>query len=53
MPVQVWRWSQQYLAQLSGPPMPEMVRLQKWLQANIPTADSDATQTRISHGDYK
>lgn len=50
---QVWRWSQQYHAQLSGPAMPEMIKLHKWLQANIPAADADESQTRISHGDFK
>ncbi|KAK9800301.1 hypothetical protein WJX73_008428 [Symbiochloris irregularis] len=50
---QVWRWGQQYHAQLQGPPMPEMTELHTWLKANIPASDTDASQTRISHGDFK
>lgn len=53
MLMQVWRWAQQYRAQLSGEPMPEMMQLHAWLQANVPASDDDASQTRIAHGDYK
>lgn len=50
---QVWRWSRQYAAQLDGEPLPEMQQVMQWLEHNIPQSDSDASVTRISHGDYK
>ena len=51
--VQVWRWSQQYQAQLAGKALPEMTQLIDWLQRHIPPDDSDPTTVRISHGDYR
>lgn len=51
--VQVWRWAQQYRSQLTGPPLPQMTALISWLEAHIPAEDSDASVTRISHGDYR
>ena len=50
---QVWRWSRQYAAQLKGPPLPEMQQLIEWLEGHIPESDSDPSQSRISHGDYR
>ena len=50
---QVWRWAQQYRAQLTGPPLPEMACLVKWLQAHVPGEDADPAHTRISHGDFR
>ena len=51
--VQVWRWKQQYMAQLDADPLPEMQQLIQWLETHVPAADSDPSQTRISHGDYR
>ncbi|KAK9865825.1 hypothetical protein WJX84_007338 [Apatococcus fuscideae] len=50
---QVWRWKQQYLAQLDAEPLQEMQQLIQWLESHVPAADSDPAQTRISHGDYR
>lgn len=52
-PLQVWRWSQQYQAQLTGQALPEMMQLIGWLKDHIPADDNDPTVTRISHGDYR
>ena len=51
--MQVWRWSQQYQAQLTGQALPEMTELIDWLKNHIPADDSDASVGRISHGDYR
>lgn len=51
--VQVWRWSQQYQAQLTGEALPEMIQLIDWLKNHIPPDDSDPNCVRISHGDYR
>ena len=51
--LQVWRWKQQYLAQVAGKPMPELLQLASWLEGNIPPCDADPATTRISHGDYR
>ena len=51
--LQVWRWSQQYQAQLTGEALPEMMELIGWLKANIPADDNDPSVGRISHGDYR
>lgn len=51
--VQVWRWAQQYRAQLAGPPLPEMTRLVAWLEQHVPAEDADVAHTRISHGDFR
>jgi hypothetical protein len=51
--LQVWRWRQQYLAQLRGQPLPEMVHLIQWLEDHIPQSDSDTQVTCVSHGDYR
>ena len=51
--MQVWRWKQQYMAQLDGEPLPEMMRLFHWLEAHIPPGDSDPSETRIAHGDFR
>lgn len=51
--VQVWRWSQQYQAQLTGQALPEMMQLIDWLKTHIPPDDSDPSAARISHGDYR
>ena len=51
--LQVWRWSQQYQAQLTGQALPEMVELIDWLKTHIPPDDSNASVSRISHGDYR
>ncbi|DBA81262.1 TPA: hypothetical protein ACH3X2_006887 [Trebouxia sp. C0005] len=50
---QVWRWSQQYQAQLTGQALPEMMELIDWLKTHIPADDSDPSVGRISHGDYR
>lgn len=50
---QVWRWKQQYMAQLDAEPLPEMQQLIQWLESHVPAADRDPSQTRISHGDYR
>jgi hypothetical protein len=50
---QVWRWAQQYRSQLTGPPLQQMTQLIAWLEGHIPTEDSDASVTRVSHGDYR
>ncbi|DBB17063.1 TPA: hypothetical protein ACH3X3_014151 [Trebouxia sp. C0006] len=50
---QVWRWSQQYQAQLTGQALPEMMELIDWLKNHIPADDSDPSVGRISHGDYR
>lgn len=51
--LQVWRWSQQYQAQLTGEALPEMMELIGWLKGHIPADDSDPSVGRISHGDYR
>lgn len=52
--LQAWRWGRQYAAQLKGPPLLEMQRLNAWLEAHIPhSSDSDPAQTCIAHGDYR
>lgn len=51
--VQVWRWSQQYQAQLTGQALLEMMQLIDWLKTHIPPDDSDPSSARISHGDYR
>ncbi|KAK9814257.1 hypothetical protein WJX72_003022 [[Myrmecia] bisecta] len=50
---QVWRWKQQYLAQVQGQPLPQMQSLIAWLETHIPESDGNASVTRISHGDYR
>ncbi|KAL3143656.1 hypothetical protein ABBQ38_002451 [Trebouxia sp. C0009 RCD-2024] len=50
---QVWRWSQQYQAQLTGQALLEMMQLIDWLKTHIPPDDSDPSSARISHGDYR
>lgn len=49
----MWRWSQQYQAQLTGEALPEMMELIGWLKAHIPADDNDPSVGRISHGDYR
>ncbi|DBA75358.1 TPA: hypothetical protein ACH3X1_010626 [Trebouxia sp. C0004] len=49
---QVWRWSQQYQAQLTGQALPEVMELIDWLKNHIPADDNDPSVGRISHGDY-
>jgi aminoglycoside phosphotransferase (APT) family kinase protein len=51
--VQVWRWAQQYRAQLKGEPLKEMEAAIAWLQSNIPASDGDASAGRIAHGDFR
>lgn len=41
------------MAQLDAEPLPEMQQLIHWLESHVPAADSDPSQTRISHGDYR
>ncbi|KAK9844638.1 hypothetical protein WJX74_005074 [Apatococcus lobatus] len=50
---QVWRWKQQYMAQLDAEPLQEMQQLIQWLETHVPAADSNPSETRISHGDYR
>lgn len=49
----MWRWSQQYQAQLTGQALPEMMELIDWLKNHIPSDDADPSAIRISHGDYR
>ena len=51
---QVWRWRRQYQQSVvAGRATPEMLQLHSWLEAHIPASDSDASDTRISHGDFR
>ena len=43
----MWRWSQQYQAQLTGHALPDMVQLIDWLKNHIPADDSDPSVGRV------
>lgn len=41
------------MAQLSGPPLPEMEALIRWLSSHIPAGDVAPRVGSIAHGDYR